>query len=145
VDASPLSINSRLLDGIRILAVDDEADTRDFLQFALEQRGAVVQTVDSASSALAQLERFHPDLLISDIEMPEENGYKLLQRIRQLGTQQSQIPAIALTAHAQSKDRDQALQVGFQQHLTKPIAPDILITTIAKLIGIAESRYELAP
>lgn len=118
------------LAGIKILAVDDEADNLDFLVFLLESAGAIVQGVQSAQSALEALPEFAPDLLVSDIAMPDLDGYELIQQIRQ----HSNLPAIALTAYAGETNQRQMLAAGFQQHLAKPVNPDELVTAIVSLL-----------
>lgn len=128
------------LSGIRILVVDDEPDSREIVAFVLEQAGAIVTSVSSGIGALQALEQFIPDLIVSDIGMPEMDGYMLLQQIRSLDSrngsieQGRQIPAIALTAYAGEYDRQQALQAGFHQHLSKPIEPNKLIESIVNLM-----------
>ena len=123
------------LNNISILVVDDETDTRDFVAFLLEQSGAKVTAVASASEALAALTEFKPDLLLSDIGMPEIDGYMLMQQIRQLHPNQGgQVPAIALTAFAGEINYQQALSAGFQRHISKPVEPDNLIEVIATLL-----------
>jgi CheY-like chemotaxis protein len=122
--------------GIRVLVVDDEADSRNFLVFALEEFGAVATAVPSVSRALQVFGSFKPDMLISDIGMPEQDGYTLIQQVRTLPrTQGGQIPAIALTAYAGEKDRQKAIAAGFQKHLSKPVAPDELTRVIVELLG----------
>ncbi|MBW4527565.1 MAG: PAS domain S-box protein [Phormidium tanganyikae FI6-MK23] len=118
------------LAGVKILAIDDETDNLDFLVFLLETAGAIVQSAQSAKSALMKLSEFAPDLLVSDIAMPDLDGYQLIQQIRQ----QSQIPAIALTAYAGEVNQRQILAAGFQRHLAKPVDPDQLINTIVSLL-----------
>ena len=116
-DSRPLEAVSDLT-GIQVLVVDDDADTRDFVAFVLEQSGARVITSASADEALVILTRSQPDVLLSDIGMPETNGYMLLRQVRALPSQQGgQIPAIALTAYAREIDYQQAIAAGFQQHL----------------------------
>jgi CheY-like chemotaxis protein/two-component sensor histidine kinase len=122
------------LSSIRILVVDDEIDSREFVTFVLEQAGASVTSVSSGIEALQAIEQSMPDLIISDIGMPEMDGYMLLQQTRLLESVQH-IPAIALTAYAGEYDRQQAFQAGFQQHLSKPIDPNALIQTIINLMG----------
>jgi CheY-like chemotaxis protein len=123
------------LSNLKILLVDDEADTREFQTFLLEQSGAIVTAVASGSEALRVLDRFIPDVLVSDIGMADMDGYMLLQQIRirpaHLG---GAIPAIALTAYARDTDQKQALQSGFQAHLTKPVEPQALLKTISNLL-----------
>lgn len=120
------------LTGIRILVVDDEADTRDYVTFTLQECGAIVRSAASAQEALEQFQTFKPNVLLSDIGMPEQDGYTLLQQVRALKLG-GQIPAIALTAYTRDRDRDRALQAGFQQYVTKPVEPTELVTAIARL------------
>ncbi|GAB4381536.1 MAG: hypothetical protein Kow00121_40290 [Elainellaceae cyanobacterium] len=123
------------LQGNRILVVDDEPDARELVGFILEQSGAEVTLVGSAAEVLKCLHEGLPDLLISDVAMPEVNGYMLIQQVRALAPEQGgQIPAIALTAHAGEGDRQQALSAGFQQHVSKPIDPEELVQVVAKLV-----------
>jgi CheY-like chemotaxis protein len=122
-------------DRLRILVVDDEEDMRDLVKVILEQQGAQVTVVASAAEALIGFDRQPPDLLISDIGMPEIDGYMLMQQIRSRSPDQGgRVPAIALTAYAGEYDQQQAIAVGFQMHLSKPIDPDHLIAMIANLV-----------
>ncbi len=121
------------LNGIRILAVDDEPDSLELLRFILQEAGAEVQTAPSGSVALEVLTQFNPNLLVSDIAMPDFNGHELLQQIRMIYPER-QIPAIALTAYTSSSDRDYALRIGFEKYFSKPIEPEILVQAIASLI-----------
>lgn len=121
---------------LRILVVDDEADMRELAIAILKQHDAEVQVAASAVEALMILDQFKPDLLISDIGMPELDGYGLMQQVRQLPEERGgNIPAIALTAHAGESDRKQALQAGFQSHIAKPIEPSKLVKTISLVVG----------
>jgi CheY-like chemotaxis protein len=128
--------SSPSLEGLRILVVDDEADARELMTIILEERQAQVTTVASAAEAYATLEWFKPDLLISDIGMPGEDGYSLIRNVRlkeareKLGWK----PAIALTAHARVEDRLRALSAGFQAHVAKPVEPAELVAVIASLL-----------
>lgn len=123
------------LNGISILAVDDEADTRDFLKIALEQYGATVAIAADAQEALEKLQTLKPDVLLSDIGMPGQDGYALIRQVRRLPADQGgAIPAAALTAYAREGDRLQALEAGFQMHIPKPIEPVQLITVVIKLV-----------
>jgi PAS domain S-box-containing protein len=134
-DSSELSSSVCNLSGVRILAVDDDADMRELLEFVLEQAGAIVTVVASAREALDVLEQTQPDLLVSDIGMPGMDGYMLVRQVRSLTRGQGgQIPAIALTAYAGEYDQQLALSAGFQKHLSKPIEPDHLLETIAALL-----------
>jgi PAS domain S-box-containing protein len=129
--------SSSPLEGVRVLVVDDDADSRDFVVFALEDLGAIVTPVATASSALEFLTTFQPDVLISDIGMPEEDGYSLIRQIRTLPQEQGgHIPAIALTAYASDKDSQQAIAAGFQKHLSKPVMPDQLVNVIVELVHL---------
>ena len=122
------------LAGMRILAVDDEADSLDILAFILSQKGAEVTTVASAKEAMSALSQSTFDLLISDIGMPEVNGYELMRQIRNLKSSFADIPAIALTAYAGQGDRQRSIDVEYQKHLAKPINIRELITAISELI-----------
>ncbi len=125
----------RDLSGVQVLIVDDEADSRDLLAFVLEQASATVQIATSGAEALAAIADACPQLIISDIGMPEMDGYMLMRQIRALPPQQGgQIPAIALTAYAGEIDQQQAIAAGFQLHLAKPIDAETVVTVIAKLI-----------
>lgn len=124
------------LTGVRILVVDDEADSRDFLVFVLENCGAITTAVTSVSSALKVLGDFKADVLISDIGMAGEDGYALIRQVRALPpTQGGLIPAIALTAYAGENDRKAAMAAGFQIHMSKPVMPDELANVITELIS----------
>lgn len=124
------------IDGLRILVVDDQADACELLTTILESCGADVITASSAQEALAQIKQCQPDVLVSDIGMPIEDGYMLLRQVRALEPNQGgQIPAVALTAYARSEDRRQALLAGFQSYLTKPVEPGELVAVIASLSG----------
>lgn len=130
VESLEVSIND--LSSIRILVVDDEPDSREFVAFVLEQAGASVTSVASGIEALQIVERLIPDVIVSDIGMPQMDGYMLLQQMRAQSST-AQIPAIALTAYAGEFDQKQALQAGFQYHLAKPVEPEKIITTVARL------------
>ncbi|MDZ7964151.1 MAG: ATP-binding protein [Nostoc sp. DedSLP03] len=130
------SLGTEILAGSQILVVDDDDDTRDFHTFVLEQAGAMVTAVTSAKEALQILAESEPDMLLSDIGMPEMDGYMLMRQVKALQANQAkQIPAIALTAYAGEINQQQALESGFQKHLSKPIEPEELIKEIATLIG----------
>lgn len=123
------------LSGLRLLIVDDEADSRELLYIFLKQYGADVTTVSSVDEALEILERSDFDLLISDIGMPTEDGYTLIGKVRKRQSEKGQhIPAIALTAYARVEDRVRALTAGFQAHIPKPVEPLELAAAIEGLI-----------
>jgi signal transduction histidine kinase/ActR/RegA family two-component response regulator len=126
------------LAGLKILVVDDERDARSLLQRILSDCNAQVLTAAGAAEALALIRDERPDLLISDIGMPEVDGYELLKRVRALGEAGGgRIPAIALTAFARSEDRTLALRAGFLVHVSKPVEPAELVATVASVAGRA--------
>jgi PAS domain S-box-containing protein len=124
-EASPLA-------GVRILVVDDEPDSLELLRFILEEAGANVRTASSGSVALEILPQFNPNLLVSDIAMPDINGYELLQQIRMLYPDR-QISAIALTAYTSSSYREYSMRIGFKRCFSKPIDPEALVQYIIQL------------
>lgn len=122
------------LTGIRVLAVDDEPDARELLTALLTQYGAEVLAVASATQVLATLESFQPDVIVSDIGMPEVDGYTLIQKVRALPPEQGgEIPAIALTAYARKDDHQRAIVSGYQWHMTKPLEPERLVQAVVAL------------
>jgi CheY-like chemotaxis protein len=122
------------LTGMRVLVVDDDADAREMLSMALRQYGAQVTLAASVDDAMASASGACPDVLVSDIEMPEATGYDLIRRLRQ-GDDPAlrRLPAVALTAYARTEDRVKALIAGFQTHVPKPVEPAELVTVIASL------------
>jgi len=120
------------LTGFSILVVDDEVDSREFTAIVLEQAGAIVTSVASGIEALQAVEQSVPDLIVSDIGMPDMDGYMLLRQIRRT-EKASQIPAIALTAYAGEVDYQQVMAAGFQRHLCKPVEPEELVSAIASV------------
>ncbi|BCL36636.1 ATP-binding protein [Nostoc sp. MS1] len=123
------------LAGVRVLVVDDESDSRDFIATVLNQCQAEVKAVGTAREALDIIPQWQPDVLVSDIGMPQEDGYALIRQLRQQPPEQGgNIPAAALTAYARAEDRTRAIQAGFQLHLPKPIEPAELATVVASLI-----------
>lgn len=127
--------NLLVLDDLQVLVVDDNADTRELIAFVLEQSGAQVRAVSSVGEALEALGRLRPHILVSDIGMPDEDGYSLIRKLRaQEAEQEEKIPAIALTALARDEERRLALQAGFQVHVSKPIEPEKLVTVVANLV-----------
>ncbi|AVH71201.1 hybrid sensor histidine kinase/response regulator [Nostoc sp. 'Lobaria pulmonaria (5183) cyanobiont'] len=125
------------LNGLQALLVDDDKDSREFIAFVLEQYGAQVTEADSADDALSNLGQAKFDLLISDIGMPDMDGYTLIRQIRKQSPDRGgEIPAIALTAYAAETDRQQALAAGFQQHISKPIELEVLIQAILTIVKV---------
>jgi len=125
------------LTNLQLLVVDDDDDTREFLIALLEDEGAMVRSATSVAGALAALESYWPDLLLSDIGMPEADGYELIARVREMEVLRGgKMPAIALTAYAREEERQQALEAGFQMHLSKPVDINKLIAAIANLTGM---------
>jgi CheY-like chemotaxis protein len=135
--AEPVAVavdSSVRIAGVRVLVVDDEPDARALLRRLFEERGATVSTASSATEALSILQTERPDVLISDIGMPDEDGYTLIRRVRSLRPEHGgRTPAIALTAYARAEDRVKAVVAGFQHHLSKPIEPVELIVMVASL------------
>ncbi|HEX8139829.1 MAG TPA: ATP-binding protein [Pyrinomonadaceae bacterium] len=126
------------LEGIKVLVVDNEADARDMVRQALEQCGAEVSTASSTAEALAALEESRPDVLVSDIGMPGDDGYDLIRRVRAMEEGRGPaLPAVALTAYAGEEDRRQALSAGFHEHLAKPVELARLTSLVA---GLARSN-----
>jgi PAS domain S-box-containing protein len=121
------------LQGVKVLVVDDEADARSLIERLLHDCDATVTTAASAKEALDVLARDRPDVLISDIGMPKEDGYSLMRRIRRLKDERGRLPAIALTAYARVEDRVKAMEAGYQLHLAKPIEASTLIAMVATL------------
>ncbi|HVF43470.1 MAG TPA: PAS domain S-box protein [Pyrinomonadaceae bacterium] len=126
-----------ILEGLRVLVVDDEQDALELLKTVLEKTGARVTAVASAEAAHAALADSWPDLLLCDIGMPVEDGYQLMRRVRELESSRSGVPtpAVALTAYAGEADRALALDAGYQLHVPKPVDPAALVALIADLLG----------
>ena len=122
------------LQGIRVLAVDDEEDALALLRIVLETAGADVTTMSSPFDALEHLAEINPQVLVLDVGMPQMDGFELIARIRQSGNPSIRnIPAAALTAFARSEDRTRALRSGFEMHLAKPVDPGELVASVATL------------
>jgi CheY-like chemotaxis protein len=126
---------TRRLEGVRVLAVDDDRNSREMLQAALQHAGATVDIAGSAREALAQMKRARPDVLVSDIGMPVEDGYDLLRQVRRLAPEQGgDVPAVALTGFAREEDRAMTWIAGFQAVAPKPVNLDGLISTLVSLV-----------
>jgi len=146
-EAEPRPIADATLDsvptlaGVRVLVVDDQAGARDAVSAVLEQCGARVAVAASSVEALEALATFRPDVLVSDVGMPGEDGYALIRRVRALASEDGgRIPAAALTAYARVEDRRRALLAGYQAHVPKPVAPAALVAVIARLAGEGRQR-----
>jgi len=134
-ESNVLATNTPGFDGLKILVVDDEPDSLELVSFVLQQSGATVTAVSSATEILEILPQWKPDLLVSDIGMPGMDGYMLLRQIRLMSPEQGgKILAIALTAYAGEGNEQRAMAAGFQAHISKPIDPAQLIETIANLV-----------
>ena len=145
--ASPLGAElpgegeDRLRAGLSVLLVDDEEDAREALRLILQQNGMLVTTAASAREASELVERLQPDILLSDIAMPGEDGLSLIRRVRMLPLDRGgQVPAIALSAYAGAEDRRQALLAGFQRHMSKPVDPAQLLAVVAAMTRTAGGR-----
>lgn len=125
-----------LLEGLRIVVVDDDSDARELLAAFLGQRSAEVFTASCAADGFVLLERELPDALISDIAMPEEDGYMLIRRIRALPDERGgRTPAIALTAYAARSDRLRALEAGFDAHFPKPVDIEAVVEKLVDMLA----------
>ena len=133
---SPVA-SPRSLEGVRILLVEDDEDSRDITRLALEAHGAVLVAVSSAREAVAALESEAPDVVVSDISMPGEDGHALLRKVRGLPlTRGGRIPAIALTALDSREARVASRDAGFHYHLTKPVDANKLVEIVAGLVRL---------
>jgi len=131
------------LAGVRVLVVDDDEDARQLLALILEQCRADVVTAASAQDALRQLAERVPDVVISDINMPERDGYAFVRELRTRGGTAPRVPAVALTASARGEDRRRALAAGFDVHVAKPIEPAALAEIVAELAASARRARRL--
>ncbi|MBW8866015.1 MAG: response regulator [Acidobacteria bacterium] len=122
------------LDDVQVLVADDDLDARELLVAVLEAAGAEVRAAASSEDALMLLDTWSPDVLLSDIEMPGEDGYTLIRKVRGLAGQRGHIAAVAVTAHARQDDRAKAFEAGFEWHLAKPIDPAELVSVIVSLV-----------
>jgi PAS domain S-box-containing protein len=132
---TPSLAEAPALDGLHALLVDDEADARELLTLVLEQAGAQVTAVSSAADALRELGEHGYDVLVSDVGLPGEDGYSLIQKVRALDGERANLPAAALTGFASTEDGRRAVAAGFQVHVAKPVEPGRLVLTVAQLAG----------
>jgi CheY-like chemotaxis protein len=122
------------LSAVRVLIVDDDQDTLELVRIVLSSAGAVVRVAHASSETLRQVAEWKPDLLLSDITMPEEDGYTVIGRLRALPAELGgDTPAVALTAMAGDEDRARALAAGFQLHIAKPLEPGALLRAVTEL------------
>ena len=129
-------VENHSLDGLRVLLVDDEPEAREIISTVITRTGAEVTACHSASEALATLLEWKPDVILSDIAMPDEDGYSFIGKVRSLPREKGgETPAAALSAYARDVDRHQALAAGYQMHIAKPIAATQLVTMVARLAG----------
>jgi CheY-like chemotaxis protein len=128
-------LDAHSFDDRRVLMVDDERDARELVKRVLEEYGAEVVTAGSVDEALELLPKARPDLIVSDIGMPDRDGYELLRAVRSLGPERGgDVPAIALTAFARAEDRMRALHAGYSAHVPKPIDVAELVSAVATLV-----------
>lgn len=140
------ALDAPSLHGLKVLFVDDQADARELIAELLELHGAKVVVADSAASALKALDETSPDVLVSDIGMPVEDGYQLIRKIRARGDDRGgKIPAVAVTGFASSIDNQNAISEGFQFYLAKPIDPHTLLSVVARLSGRPAKGEALRP
>jgi CheY-like chemotaxis protein len=136
-----ISSRERPLEGVRVLVVDDNPDLNDLVREILAEAGASVDTAESAPEAFLVFRRARPNILLSDIAMPEEDGYSLVRRVRALLPDQGgEVPAIALTARSGAEHSREAAMAGFTLNLSKPVHPEALIAAIGRARGSLKSR-----
>ncbi|MBD2569116.1 response regulator [Anabaena lutea] len=131
------------LDNLKLLIVDDDSDTREILTLLFELEGAEIISAGSAHEAIEIISNFKPDILISDISLPDEDGYWLLRKVKNLEALKGRwVPAIAMTGWASAADQEYSLKAGFQKHLCKPINLDELLFAVASLVNL--NQYVMA-
>jgi signal transduction histidine kinase/CheY-like chemotaxis protein len=133
------------LSGVAILVAEDNDDARKLLATIFERCGATVEAAASVPAALGLLSHFRPDIIVSDIEMPGEDGYSLIAKVRAQETPDGRVPAIALTAYTRSPDRVRALAAGFQMHMGKPVEPTELVAAVKSLLSTSRGRSSPMP
>jgi CheY-like chemotaxis protein len=130
------SVGSSVVAGLRLLVVDDEPDVLELYTKLFTQQGAEVAVASNAGEALRQFSDGRPDVLICDVEMPGEDGYSLIRKVRALGPRDGgSVPAVAVTAYGSVEDRIRLLAAGFQMHVPKPVEPAELLTVVASVAG----------
>jgi DNA-binding response OmpR family regulator len=133
-NAGASAARARPLSGVRVLLVEDDQDARELLDAFLRLEGADVATAADASAGFAQMLRFKPTILLSDIGLPGEDGYSLMRRCRGLPSDGSTVPAIAITAFCRPEDKAKSLAAGFNCHLCKPLDLDEVVASIQRLL-----------
>jgi CheY-like chemotaxis protein len=129
------------LNGVRVLVVDDQPDAREVIAAMLRRCGAEVATAGSATEAMESFRRSRPDVLVSDLAMPDRDGFDLIRSVRELTPNQGgEVPAVALTAYARPEDRVRVLSAGFQMHVAKPVDPQNLIAAVAHLSAQSKAQ-----
>ncbi|MBD0364199.1 MAG: response regulator, partial [Coleofasciculus sp. C3-bin4] len=132
------------LSGLRVLIVDDEPDVRDLITTVVEESGAKAIAVESVPEAIKELEQWQPDVLVSDIAMPVEDGYTLIRKVRDIEAERGGLlPAVALTAYVREEDCEQAIASGFQMHISKPVDTTKLVMALARLAGRTLTKERL--
>jgi signal transduction histidine kinase/ActR/RegA family two-component response regulator len=143
-EAAGGTVTAKALDGLRVLVVDDDPEARELLAAILENAGAEVRLAGATREALDVLQAWWPDVLLSDVEMPDDDGYSLMEQVRALNRpNHPPLTAVAVTAHSRPEDRQRAVVSGFQWHLPKPVEPSELVAVIASLRD--RSRTDRAP
>jgi CheY-like chemotaxis protein len=138
----PKMTETHSLKGLRLLVVEDEPDSRDFLTVLLEEHGAHVSAASSSREARALLKAGRPDVIIADVGLPDEDGYAFIRKVRAGEDEDSgldKVPALALTAYARPEDRDRALASGYQMHIGKPFAPEEFLAAVVSLVRHART------
>jgi CheY-like chemotaxis protein len=133
------------IDGVRVLVIDDDMNARELLAVILENAGAELRAAASAEDALMILQSWTPEIMLSDIEMPGDDGYGLIEKARRLTEGHGRLVAVALTAHARPEDRVRALEAGFKWHLAKPIDPSELLSVLATVLAKEKGLGTFAP
>lgn len=144
---SGASVRTPLLESVRVLVVEDDVDSCELLAVVFEDAGAGVHTAVTAQDALRDLTSYDADVLVSDVGLPEQDGYTLLRQIRALESVEGRrrLPVVALTAFASHVDRERAMAAGFDDYLAKPLDPNLLVQTVAKILGRSDKRGGVEP
>lgn len=137
------SNKSKVLEGVSVLVVDDDADARELVGIVMEQQGASVKLVESSAEALEALNEYPADIMICDINMPKGDGFSFLKELKAHSSgRDGHIPAIALTAYSLPEDRKRISRSGFQEYFTKPFEPSDLVAAVARLSGKLKTQSQ---